>query len=680
MTNAKSNTFTLPKSGFTAKKVTRQADGKKVSEKYVLRGWRAEDGTLHGVGELYTVKDDTGRVETLTAVFEKQRTGTYTVQFSKGTDTKITGDLPKNITASYGKVYQLPNASKLKKVGFKFIGWTNGTLEADGITLKVYKAGTKIYNLPDTTNKLTYTAAFAATPYKVTFNMQGGVAVKAYEYVNDTQGYTDAVAHINAVGAAAIRDGYTFNGWKESPKGAVLKEIKITEGKNFTLYADWKPNKFKVTYYGNGHGSAPTDSTEYNVGEKVTLKSMTASDATFLGWAKDINAAKPMYKGGQVVSNFAPSGNTIDLYAVWATEAYTITYDMNGGTYRGAAQLPSTFTATNKPALAAAGSTDFVRAGMKFDGWAEGTAKKIGDKVTTLENRNYKLVATWVEDTTTHKISFVTNGSTSMADQTAIANGSTVSINALDRTAVTKENYVFSGWDTDSAATKVVYGDAAYITVSGNDVTLYGVWTTESYPITYDLAGGMFLSAPTKQNTFNVENLTVTLPNVEPVRNGYTFAGYTYKDGVAATAVGATSVTFDKAEPKTLTAQWTGKTTTIKYDWNGGTVKTDKTAKDSDTYTVGAASNPTALPNGEDYEKAGYTFAGWTLDGKDVTFADLKLDDSETESPINLVAKWNPVTYTVSYKNTNGAEFKKNADGKEFVAPTSYKQTEGEVA
>jgi len=677
MRNAKSNTFTLPKSGFTAKKVTRQADGKKVSEKYVLRGWRAEDGTLHGVGELYTVKDDTGRVETLTAVFEKQRTGTYTVQFSKGTDTKITGDLPKNITASYGKVYQLPNASKLKKVGFKFIGWTNGTTEADG-SLKVYKAGTKIYNLPDTTNKLTYTAAFAATPYKVTFNMQGGVAVKAYEYVNDTQGYTDAVAHINAVGAAAIRDGYTFNGWKESPKGAVLKEIKITEGKNFTLYADWKPNKFKVTYYGNGHGSAPTDSTEYNVGEKVTLKSMTASDATFLGWAKDINAAKPMYKGGQVVSNFAPSGNTIDLYAVWATEAYTITYDMNGGTYRGAAQLPSTFTATNKPALAAAGSADFVRAGMKFDGWAEGTAKKIGDKVTTLENRNYKLVATWVADTTTHKISFVTNGSTSMADQTAIANGSTVSINALDRTAVTKENYVFSGWDTDPAANKVVYGDAAYITVSGNDVTLYGVWTTESYPITYDLAGGMFPSAPTKQNTFDVESLQVDLPNVEPVRNGYTFAGYKFKDDVAATSVGATTVTFDKAEAKTLTAQWTGQTRTINYGWDGGTVKDGKTAKTSDTYTVGAASNPTALPNGEDYEKAGYTFAGWTLDGKDVTFADLKLDDSETASTINLVAKWNPVTYTVSYKGIEGAEFEK-VDGKDYVLPTSYKHTEREV-
>ncbi|SFI26372.1 Listeria/Bacterioides repeat-containing protein [Pseudobutyrivibrio sp. OR37] len=673
MTNAKSNTFTLPNSGFTAKKVTRQADGKKVSEKYVLRGWRAEDGTLHGVGELYTVKDDTGRVETLTAVFEKPRTGTYTVKFSKGTDAKITGDLPKDITANYGKVYQLPNAPKLKKVGYKFIGWKN---TGDNIT---YKAGTKIYNLPDVTGKsLTYEAQFVATPYKVTFNMQGGVAVKAIAYENDAAGYASAVAQINAVGAAAIRDGYTFNGWKESPKGAVLKEIKITEGKNFTLYADWKPNKFKVTYYANGvSATVPTDSTEYSVGEKVTLKAMTATDATFLGWAKNQYAAKPDYKGGQVVSNFTPSGNTIDLYAIWATEAYTITYDMNGGTYKGTAQLPSTFTATNKPALAAAGSTDFVRAGMKFDGWAEGTSSKIGSKVTTLENRDYKLVATWVADTTTHKISFVTNGSTSMTDQTNITNGSTVSIKPLNRTEVTKENYVFSGWDTNSAATTVVYGDGANITVSGSDITLYGVWSTESYPITYNLAGGKFTSAPTKQNTFTVANLTVGLPNVEPVKNGYTFAGYKFKDDVAATSVGAATVTFDKAEAKILTAQWTGQTRTINYAWAGGTVKEGKTPKTSDTYTVGADNNPTALPNGTDYEKAGYTFAGWTLGGEDVTFAGLKLNDTDTPATLNLVAKWNPVTYTVSYKNTNGAKFKKNADGKEFVAPTSYKQTDG---
>ena len=82
----------------------------------------------------------------------------------------------------------------------------------------------------------------------------------------------------------------------------------------------------------------------------------------FLGWSKSSNAISPTY---DIVSTFyAPVNETSTLYAVWAAQTYTISYNANGGS-----GAPSSQTKTHGVTLTLS-STKPTRVGYEFLGWA----------------------------------------------------------------------------------------------------------------------------------------------------------------------------------------------------------------------------------------------------------------------------------------------------------------------
>ena len=82
----------------------------------------------------------------------------------------------------------------------------------------------------------------------------------------------------------------------------------------------------------------------------------------FLGWSKSSNATSPTYG---IVSSFdAPVNQTSTLYAVWAAQTYTISYNANGGS-----GAPSSQTKTHGVTLTLS-STKPTRVGYEFLGWA----------------------------------------------------------------------------------------------------------------------------------------------------------------------------------------------------------------------------------------------------------------------------------------------------------------------
>ena len=135
-------------------------------------------------------------------------------------------------------------------------------------------------------------------------------------------------------------------------------------------------------------------------------------------------------------------------------------------------------------------------------------------------------------------------------------------------------------------------------------------------------------------------NCPATLPD-SPTKRGYIFNGWLN---------GGTPYDFTQNVTQNihLTADWTPKSYTVKFDTNGGTAIADKTLTWDDKVLDGVS----------DPEKPGYDFAGWTFDGGNVltrtTYANLAVDDTVTS--ITLTAQWTLHLYTVTL-DANGGTF-----------------------
>ena len=135
-------------------------------------------------------------------------------------------------------------------------------------------------------------------------------------------------------------------------------------------------------------------------------------------------------------------------------------------------------------------------------------------------------------------------------------------------------------------------------------------------------------------------NCPATLPD-SPTKRGYIFNGWLN---------GGTPYDFTQNVTQNihLTADWTPKSYTVKFDTNGGTAIADKTLTWDDKVLDGVS----------DPEKPGYDFAGWTFDGGNVltrtTYANLAADDTVTS--ITLTAQWTLHLYTVTL-DANGGTF-----------------------
>ena len=223
----------------------------------------------------------------------------------------------------------------------------------------------------------------------------------------------------------------------------------------------------------------------------------------------------------------------------------------------------------------------------------------------------------------------------------------------------TRVGYTQVGWSTVDGGEKVY--DFKDIYTKNEALTLYPVWNTNKYTITFDTNGGSEI-APITQD-YGTE---ITAPD-NPTRKGYTFKGW------------------DKEIPKTMPAenitvkaQWEINQYTIAFDTNGGSEIAPIT-QDYGT-EITAPDNPT---------RKGYAFRGWdkeipeTMPAENITITARWRD---TEKPTGEIIigtnKWNEflneLTFGIFFKDTQ--EVTINAVDNSGVVFVSYLVTDRELS
>ena len=215
---------------------------------------------------------------------------------------------------------------------------------------------------------------------------------------------------------------------------------------------------------------------------------------------------------------------------------------------------------------------------------------------------------------TSRTVTFDTNGGSAVDAQT-VAYGGTIT-----SAVPTKTGYTFAGWYLGRES----FAPDTPVTA---DLALTAHWAVKAdYTVAFDTRGGSAMAEK--------EHMKWTDPVLsgvaDPQKDGYDFAGW--KCG--STAVSETTTYADLAENDnapsiTLTAQWTAKSYTVRFE---GADISGKTLGWSGKVLEGV-SEPT---------KTGYDFAGWkcgsTIVNETTTYADLAENDNVTS--ITLTAQW----------------------------------------
>ena len=497
----------------------------------VFAGWAtSENGeVVYADGAKITAEDNTdlyavwGDAYTVTFDYNDGKTGNATVDVAQ--DTAIgAAKMPKDPT----------------KKGYTFEGWFNGETKLTAETV--------------ITGNVIYTAKWTPIRYTIKFDKNAADAVGS---MNDISATYDEEVQLPL--CAFTREGYTFTGWGSYKGEDKVKNLAGKDGAVVTLKASWRglpvnvianlnysdaENIVRTGAVGNNYNYIvkPDGGTQYS-----ELESPVRPGYIFDGW---FDAAE----GGNEITNqykftAEDAEKDVTLYAHWS-EAVTITFDKNGGTFYCAEKKDI------RKGTAYGSLPDASMSGKAFDGWY--TAKEGGTKVEndTIFNEDTTLYARYRNYQIT--VSFNANGGTGEMEKLVCE--SKVA-KKLPKCTFTREGYDFTGWSTSSYYSSVSYADEAEyqktVTWGDTTATLYAVWKANISKTAIDAINQKIPS----------DNIIRTAAELPTSDAGYTIA-YTSdsalidSDGrITLPASGSTEVTLTA----TITDTKTSKTYTKEY-------------------------------------------------------------------------------------------------------------------
>lgn len=206
--------------------------------------------------------------------------------------------------------------------------------------------------------------------------------------------------------------------------------------------------------------------------------------------------------------------------------------------------------------------------------------------------------------------------------------------------APTKQGYAFSGWTGSN-------GDEPQIAVtieqgSTGDREFAAHYTVVDYIITYNLGGDDVIN----NNPLGYNTASETFSLAKPVREGYTFIGWTGSNG----DVPQLAVTIESGSTgdRTYIANFSIINYSITYDGiNGCTF----TSENPQSYDITSATITLNNPN-----KEGYNFTGWTGTGVDTASMTLSIPQG-SKGNRTYTASFSPTSYTITYNNVDGCTF-----------------------
>lgn len=271
------------------------------------------------------------------------------------------------------------------RTGYTFLGWS------DGISDTTYGADAKLSEfVTEGMEALHLYAVWEKQKYNITY-----VNVEADEHDNATE-YT--VEDMVSLGEPSGRPGYTFRGWYDNAlfDGEAVESITVGSTDHKIFYALWEENTYKIVMNANdGLGTSVTESILYT--ESVPANSFIRAGYTFVGWATTSGGEKvydDIVAVRDIIGN-ATENNQVNLYAVWAVNKYSITYDLGQHAASSSHNNPATYSAELGADVILEDLTP--KSGFQFGGWYT-NPEFTGAKVTTIactDTTDYTLYAKW---------------------------------------------------------------------------------------------------------------------------------------------------------------------------------------------------------------------------------------------------------------------------------------------
>ena len=525
-------------------------------------------------------------------------TNTYTIDYDL-VGGEVTNKNPNTYTVETER-FTLNNPTKK---GYTFAGWSgsNGTTPSTTVTVET-----------GTTGKLSYTANWSKDTYKITYNLNDGKVSTANP---STYTVTDDAITLNN----PSKTGYTFTGWTGSNGDTPQKAVSIEKGSvgDKTYNANYTANKYTVIFNKNSDkATGDMDSESFTYDEVKTLSSNTfkRSGYKFASWNTKEDGKGTSYVDNSSVSNLSSTdGDTVNLYAIWTRDEYTINYNLDGGSLSG--EKTSYNVDDNDLTLQAP-----TKNGYTFNGWTDDA----GNKVTTIPSGstgNKTFNANWTLNTYT--ITY------NLGDKAVNGTGNPASYTVEDKDIVlnvpTRNGYTFTGWTGSNGTTP-----QTSVTIKTSDAenkTYTANWTPKTYSITYNCNGGSGCT----NGHYNIENDDITLPT--PTRQGYTFTGWTASNGTTP----ETTVKIPKGSTgdKSYTANWSVNKYIVTL--NKGTGIDSVTGAGTYEYNTSVTINAVV--------STGYSWKNWTGTS---TVATQKYTFAVPDKNVSYTANATPNTYTIT--------------------------------
>jgi uncharacterized protein (TIGR02145 family)/uncharacterized repeat protein (TIGR02543 family) len=541
------------------------------------------------------------------------------------------GNEPAPFDVAFGDSVTVPGCSTLVKTGYTFTGWNTGTNDSG----TVYAAGTK-FIMP--ASGVSLYAKWLKNSYTVTYDGNGQSS--GSPPATSTIAYLDSVK-IYGNNGNLEKIGNEILCWNSKPDGTGTKypaDTVIQMGpENLTLYAQWVPRKYKITFDGNGSisGTPPADTACF-FGATFTLQgntgNLTKTGCTFLGWDTVAN-------GNSIVSQiFKMGAENLGFFAKWAVNSQTVTCFGNGNS---SGNAPDSLNVTFGDSVTVPGSGSLIKTGYIFTGWntlpdGTGTSFIAGSKFV-MSAAPVLLYAQW--SIKTYTVTYNGNGYAGGTPPPTTNHLYNATVTVSGAGSLSKTGHSFFGWNTTVDGSGVDYIAGATFTKSTKDDTLYARWTANVYNITFNTNGDGVTGSMSAQPL--VFGTSATLASNGFTRTGYTFAGWAISAGGNVVYVNGANYTM-ATEGAVLYVKWTPNVCKVAFNSQGGSMVDSQVVNYNDT-----ARTP-SVPT-----KIGCTFGGWYKEAactNQWTFATDKVTGN-----VSLYTKWTINRYKVIFNSQGGS-------------------------
>ncbi|MBQ2738475.1 MAG: InlB B-repeat-containing protein, partial [Clostridia bacterium] len=305
------------------------------------------------------------------------------------------------------------------------------------------------------------------------------------------------------------RTGYTFLGWyngEDKVESGVWSIASVV-----TLEPKWQSNSYTVTLDVSG-GSAVTP-TEFTLcyGDSFTLPTPTRAGYTFLGW----------YYGDDKVEGTTwniDNGSAIALLARWDEDAYSVSYDLAGGT--NGTGNPDSYTVNRGFTLTAPSKHGYTFLGWTYEGQTTPVVE-VTVPVGTIGNKSY--TANWQANTYT--LTLDANGGSVSPTSLNVTYGSSYTL----PTPTHSSGYMFMGWyDENTLVNSGVWNRNSGVTL----VAKWEIYTRNGnyiyfgeYPQTIKAAGVTVTSTTDSRGYYlGSDGCYYARVTASPYGSGYTFS------------------------------------------------------------------------------------------------------------------------------------------------------------